>query len=124
MLPDDYLHILNCVCEFEAVRDNVCADKEYVEYGANRLNTNQWPHVINNVYMKPSYKRPYYYIFNINDPSKSGSSAVSNDTKSAITADGKEQRYGNATIPMMQIKCGSEKQYKLHAVYVDYLRVP
>lgn len=120
-LPDDYLHILNCVCEFESTKTSVCADDRYVQYGANKLNTNQWPHVINNLYMAPSYKRPYYYIFNMTDPVKSG---ISDDVKSQITGSGAEQRYGNATIPVIQIKCGSQNRYKLHAVSIDYLRVP
>lgn len=122
-LPDDYWHILNCVCEFEAVNNPICEDcGGYVQYGANKLNSNQFPHAINNYYMKPSYKRPYYYITNIQNPLANQNGSVSTDQKN--TNVNNKIRYGNATNPIMQIKCGSEKKYKLHAVYIDYLRAP
>ncbi len=124
-LPSDYWHILNCICEFEAVKPSVCEDcGGYIQYGANKLNTNQWPHVINNAYMEPSYKRPYYYIINVTDPSKKTVTSESVDAKTATAIAGNDKRYGNATIPVMQIKCGNERKYKLHAVYIDYLRTP
>lgn len=69
--------------------------------------------------MQPSMKRPYYYIINIEDPSKN--SAFTDDARKQIIKKGDEKRYGNSTKPIMQIKCGSAK---LDAVYVDYLRAP
>ena len=126
-LPDDYWHILNCVCEFKSVKQNSVCDQtcgNYVQFGAHKLNTNQWPHVIDNYYMKPSYKRPYFYIINIQEPENNVTGAISTDAKNLVTEDGAQMRYGNATNPIMQIKCGSENRYRLHAVYVDYLRAP
>lgn len=122
-LPDDYLHILNCVCEFNRMKPLQCDSYNIIQQGANKLNTNQWPHVIDNFYLKPSYKRPYYYIINVTDPIPSSLYSISDDTKKTITV-GEGTRYGNATIPKMQIKCGKEDKYKLHAVYIDYLRTP
>ena len=58
--------------------------------------------------MKPSRKRPYYYIINIQDPS-------ANDEYF------KGGRYGNSQVPVIQIKSGKDKP---SAVYVDYLRAP
>ena len=69
--------------------------------------------------MQPSMKRPYYYIINIEDPTKN--TTFTDENRKGITESGKEQRYGNSTKPIMQIKCGSAK---LDAVYVDYLRAP
>lgn len=34
--------------------------------GATRLTSDMWPLVINNFYMRPSYRRPYYFIHNVN----------------------------------------------------------
>jgi hypothetical protein len=67
-LPDDYLHILNCVCVYRVLTaNNKCLKKDsYVKYGAKRLATDMWGEIINNYYFKPSYKMPYYYIHNIN----------------------------------------------------------
>lgn len=112
------MHILNCICEFEN-SNTQCADKQLFQQGANKLDTSQWSHVINNAYMKPSVKRPYYYIINIENPVKSG---VSDDTKKQQV--NQSIRYGNSEQPIMQIKCGNDSRYKLKAVYVDYLRAP
>ena len=117
-LPDDYLHILNCICEFPDFNDK-CNRGGKIQQGANKLDTTQWAHIINNYYMRPSMKRPYYYIINIEEPSKDPTFTDGNRKK--ITVNGQEQRYGNSTKPIMQIKCGDAK---LDAVYVDYLRAP
>ena len=118
-LPDDYVHILNCVCEFKRTDPDKCNNSQtFFQVGANKMDTSEWPHIINNYYMKPSAKRPYYYISNIKeepDPDPVGS--PSNKEKNT--------RYGNSTIPVMQIKCGDDRQQQvLVAVYIDYLRSP
>ncbi len=124
-LPDDYMHILNCICEFKHTKagkcDNTCTT---FQVGANKLDTSEWPHIINNYYMKPSAKRPYYYISNIENPEpwteEEGASG-----SPARKYKQKEKRYGNSTKPIMQIKCGNDRQsYQLKCVYIDYLRAP
>jgi hypothetical protein len=65
--------------------------------------------------MKPSVKRPYYYIINVEDPRSIGTPP---DSEKTIT------RYGNTTIPVMEVKIGDSKNFSLDAVYVDYLRAP
>lgn len=67
-LPEDYMHILNCICTFEKVSNSKCSnteEKQYEAIPASKLDTASWPHTIENYYMKPSRKRPYYYIINI-----------------------------------------------------------
>lgn len=120
-LPNDYVHILNCICEFQRTNfgkcDNSCTT---FQVGANKMDTSEWPHIISNYYMKPSVDRPYYYISNIEDP---------NSVKTTVSWDPRNKRedtrYGNVTIPVMQIKCGNDRQQQiLKAVYIDYLRAP
>ena len=66
-LPDDYLHILNCVVEYKLLKRYKCHDKDSSLYqGAIRLTSDQFPQLINNYYLKPNYKRPYFYIANNN----------------------------------------------------------
>ena len=66
-LPVDYFHILNCVCHFKVKKDFHCFMKDsYWEQAANRVTADQWAQIINNLYLRPSYKRPYYYIHNVN----------------------------------------------------------
>lgn len=121
-LPDDYLHILNCICTFEQAEFNKCDRKKTVTKGANKMDTTQWAHVIENYYMKPSVKQPYYYIMNISDPTLTV--AFNEETQEATASTGVMTRYGNATKPVMQIKYGDDQKWVLKEVRVDYLRAP
>lgn len=117
-LPEDYYHILNCVCSFSATnRLNKCGKTESdFHIGANKLDTSQWSSIITNHYMKPSVKRPYYYISNISELKDSS-------VRPQEKVDG--ERYGNATVPVMEIKCGNQNnKYELKEVYVEYLIAP
>ena len=67
-LPTDYLHLLNCICNFRVKKQFKCYDAgTYVQFGAKRLTADAWSQIINNFYMRPQYKRPYYYIHNVNN---------------------------------------------------------
>ena len=66
-LPGDYFHILNCVCDFELQNTFKCYDAgSHVQFAASRLTADMWSSVIHNAYNKPSYKRPYFYLHNVN----------------------------------------------------------
>lgn len=70
-LPDDYLHVLNCICNYELQRDFKCYDnKNNVQFPATRLTADAWSTIINNAYMCPTYRRPYYYIHHVNTSDK------------------------------------------------------
>jgi hypothetical protein len=86
--------MLNCICEFRDKTGTRCTEGGLFQQGANKLDTSQWSHVINNAYMKPSVKRPYYYIINIDDPNTPGTSARSDDEKRKVSFSG--TRYGNS----------------------------
>lgn len=65
-LPDDYLHILNCVVEYNVVKNFKCYDSgDKIHFGATRLTSDMFSQIINNYYMRPSYKQPYFYVNNI-----------------------------------------------------------
>lgn len=66
-MPKDYFHILNCIVEFEVLRDFKCYRAgDYIEFSAKRLTADMAAGILHNAYMKPDYKRPYFYINNIN----------------------------------------------------------
>ena len=66
-LPVDYLHLLNCVCNFKVNKPFKCYNANtYVQFAAQRLTSDMWSQIINNFYMRPTYKRPYYFIHNVN----------------------------------------------------------
>jgi len=66
-LPDDYLHILNCIAEFEVKKTFKCYDSGDIwQQGAKKLTSDMFSQIINNYYMRPSYKQPYFFINNVN----------------------------------------------------------
>lgn len=124
-LPIDYQHMLNCICTFS--QENTKCDKnKAIIRGANKMDTTQWPHVIDNYYMKPSVKQPYYYIMNIKDPIVDTTLRNTDEDKDgyAASAGNPYARYGNSSVPKMQIKYGEDPKYKLTEVRIDYLRAP
>lgn len=113
-LPNDYVHLLNCICEFSNTGNNCDTSNTTYRIGANKLTSNEWSQIITNYYMRPSVKQPYYYITNINDPK------VSN-----IIKETEGVRYGNSSIPTIEIKCGElPSGTTLKGIYVEYLRAP
>lgn len=82
-LPADYLHLLNCVVNYSVEKTYKCYDRgTYWQTGAIRLTADIWPQIINNFYMKPSYRRPYYYIHNVNTSTVNPTNPVTTDNNS------------------------------------------
>lgn len=66
-MPQDYLHLLNCVCIYYVAQQNKCYDAgDYIEVPAKRLTADAWSSVINDIYNRPSPLNPYYYLHNRN----------------------------------------------------------
>lgn len=64
VLPNDYLHILNCICDYEVKNPIGCYKPgKHIQRAANRLTADLAPQVISNYYMR---KKPYFYINNVN----------------------------------------------------------
>lgn len=67
-LPDDYLHMLNCMCIYRLNKNYKCYDKgNYVQFAAKRLTADSWSIIVNDYYNRPLPERPYYYIHNVNN---------------------------------------------------------
>lgn len=65
-MPDDYLHILNCICIYNVNKTFKCYNKGDVwRQAATRLTADAYSRVLDNFWTRPSYRRPYYYIHNI-----------------------------------------------------------
>lgn len=66
-LPSDYLHLLNCICIYNVKKTYKCYNAgDTWRAAATRLTADAYSQVLDNFWLKPSYKRPYYYIHNIN----------------------------------------------------------
>lgn len=154
-LPDDYLHILNCVVEYGVTKNFKCYDEgDKVHFGATRLTSDMFSQIINNYYMRPSYKQPYFYVNNITTENrhitedtlekvdfggdikiieyKNPKYTGDNDEPEFLTYDLSNNaeragsvRYGNASKVRMEIRYGKDdKLFKLERVYIDYLKAP
>lgn len=151
-LPLDYLHILNCICNYKVHRHACYKNDTYIQYGAIRLTSNTWSQVFSDYYMRPSYNNPYFYIHNVNTSNSLPSNPItatepisSNTTiqqtrgtdgllPTKITIGGKSvdlinkpavNRYGNASQVRMEIRYGRDNSiYELTDVFVDYIKTP
>lgn len=67
ILPSDYLHMLNCVCIYKVHRTYKCYNKNDIwRTAAKRLTADAYSQVLDNYWNRPTYKKPYYYIHNVN----------------------------------------------------------
>jgi hypothetical protein len=140
-LPDDYLHVLNCVVEYTVSKNFKCYDaNDKVHFGAKRLTADMFSQIINNYYMRPSYKNPYFYINNVNISNNYPTSDNQVDIDytplgtdlynySLPKAENIEKiapkRYGNKSKVRMEIRYGKDDTlFTLSKVYIDYLKSP
>lgn len=69
-LPQEYLHLLNCIGEFtkgQSGKNNYCPTSNStstINVNCQRLTADLEGGILNNYYMKPSAKKPYYFINN------------------------------------------------------------
>lgn len=67
-MPDDYLHLLNCICLFDVNKNKECWNQgDVMVVGATKLTADSWSSVVDDVYNRPTKKHPYYYVHNQND---------------------------------------------------------
>ena len=67
IMPSDYLHILNCICIYKVNKTYKCYNAgDKWRAPATRLTADMYSQVLDNFWNKPTYKRPYYYIHNVN----------------------------------------------------------
>ena len=66
-MPDDYLHLLNCICLYNVNKKKDCWNEgDVMVVGATKLTADSWSNVVDDVYNRPTKKHPYYYIHNQN----------------------------------------------------------
>jgi len=63
-LPKDYLHVLGCTVEFkDGAAKPYCNNGYSDEFSlCRRLTSDQLPSIIQNAYLKPTYKNPYFFL--------------------------------------------------------------
>lgn len=138
-LPKDYLHMLNCIIEFDPKKNFKCYESgDPVQFAARRLTSDMFSGILNNAYMRPMYKRPYYYINNFNkqnpnlptdsvmDEQIPDSAQDLTDVTSTVDSIKPTQgRNANITKVLLEIRFGKDDSlFKPTKAYVDYLKGP
>lgn len=148
ILPNDYLHMLNCVITFDRTNNKGKGKCDDSASGlahtalARKLTADMYPSIIQNAYFKPSYKNPYYSITNAtagNDsaaklnsilhpcdteslPELDSVFTIANKLDSLLNpCDVKDVPEYKATL---DIRCGDDRLYVPKSAYIEYLREP
>ena len=139
-LPEDYMHLLNCIVEYKVGVSNFkCYNKgDMVYFAARKLTPDMYTQVLNNAYMRPMYKRPYYYLNNINtantivtnpsmDTAILDANKENNETPSALVDSNNVpgDRLANPSIVRLELRYGNDDGvFVPNNIYVDYLKSP
>lgn len=79
IMPYDYLHLLNCICIYKVKKTFKCYNAgDTWRAPAKRLTADMYSQVLDNFWNKPTYKKPYYYIHNVNSVSDTSAAARAN----------------------------------------------
>lgn len=138
-LPKDYLHMLNCIVEFDPKKNFKCYEQgDPVQFAARRLTSDMFSGILNNAYMRPMYKRPYYYINNFNEqnpglPTNSTmEDQIPESAQGLVDSDSTVDsiklvrgRNANVTKVLLEIRFGKDDSlFKPTKAYIDYLKGP
>lgn len=127
-LPNDYMHILNCIIEYEVQKSIKCyRTGDHVDFPARRLTADMAAGILHNVYMKPDYKRPYYYINNVSTVGNFNEADVSAKNDDSLRDSKKEDdtRKSNASNVRLELRFGADDSvFKPEYIYVDYIKSP
>ena len=144
-LPKDYVHLLNCMAEFTGSDSDKSRCGEGVVRSitspCQRLTADLYAGIINNYYMRPSHKKPYYYINNRNTGEQPVTNSVMDDEikkgdgyhpEIIKTVDGNYQFYAlkerynrtaNQSSVNLEIHSGNSL-WTLDKVYITYIKAP
>ena len=132
-LPDDYMHILNCIVYFKAKKNYKCYHEgDVIAVPAKRMTSDLTSGIFNNAYLKPSFKHPYFVINNVDKVyEKTLNPEVYypvEDTQieaASGTTRTNGERYGNFSKVRMEIHCGNDFSiFEPERIYIDYIKSP
>lgn len=115
-LPSDYVHLLNCIVTVSPLSNssNKCGSSETSGYrtAAKQLTSDRYAGILNNYYLKPTPKRPYYML-------KSSDTMVQSTLQEPADVD--YNRVANVYNSLLKIECGNGSVSKIE---IDYVRAP
>ena len=128
VMPSDYLHILNCICIYTVNKTYKCYNAgDSWRAPARRLTADMYSQVLDNFWNKPTYKKPYYYIHNVNTvndvnnpreatvptnpyDSTSGEGTDNSLINKTHKVNGVSQSYGEDALGKVIVQGGGEKE--------------
>lgn len=120
-MPSNYLHLLSCIVSFTPINSiEKCGETKKVRSMARRLTSDIYPAILQNAYLKPSYKNPYYFL-------TERDIVVSKGTDASLLNSILNPCSENPTELMenkLEILCGSTNRYKPEGAYIDYIKTP
>jgi len=146
-LPSNYYHLLNCIVTYELSSDfKGYKSGSFVQFAAKKINADAYASILNNAFLNPIYKRPYFNVLNdgnqINGDWKSNETKYDPDTVRKII----DKKAGDTLAhnafsdvdnsgtlntgdtfvgPILEINYGKDNSiFNLHKVDIDYLKVP
>jgi hypothetical protein len=112
-MPEDYMHMLNCIATFTGPGQNSCDSGSKTTISpCQKLTSNLYPGILNNHYMKPSHKKPYFYVRNQEmDLTDIHHKKVEGDTDA------------NRLPVILEVHCG-QTRHVLTGTQVTYIKAP
>lgn len=101
ILPSDYLHMLNCECIYKVNKTYKCyTPNKPARAKATRLTADLYSQVLDNFWNRPTYKKPYYYIHNINTNSTNPTNPIKyyNDNRKTLSWDEESNEWKEETV--------------------------
>ena len=136
-LPNDYIHMLNCMATFTGNSGEVgsrCSNNEGKSKSmtslCRRLTADIYPDIMRNYYMKPSHKNPYWYIINNNNDN-----GFDYNKKNKVNNDSSELEYryiymkdnGDRTAHQFTVNIeihSGNSDWVLDKIYITYIKAP
>lgn len=134
VLPKDYMHLLNCIVEYKVNKNFKCYSAgDHVDFAARRLTADMAAGILHNVYMKPDYKRPYFYINNVNLDGYNGELIVPTEADTSVNKNpervdsvkSKYTRLSNTSEVRLELRFGEDDTiFQPDKIYIDYIKSP
>ena len=121
-MPQDYLHLLNCVVVFNKQNQTKCDNTSSLQSMARRLTSDMYPYVLRNAYLKPSPKTPYYFFTDRDNSSIESESDINNKLELLLNPCAEDISISSKD--GIEILCGNTSLFKPNNVFVDYLKIP
>lgn len=139
-LPNDYVHMLNCIATFtggsdgRAKRCSGSEDKSKVISSlCRRLTADIYPDVLRNYYLRPSHKNPYWYIINSTSQGERVSDKSKYNTDNVQDSNPMDYRYiymkdrGDRTAHQSTVNIeihSGKSDWVLDKIYITYIKAP